>query len=688
MMSQPLTIRPHPGDIFAIDLKKLTFSLSTFVAAALVLVVSFEVSLPRPWWALLTVYVTAQPMAGAFRPKALYRLTGVVIGAVVSILLVPNLQNSPALLVLCLALWIGFCIYLAVLDRTPRAFLFQMASFSTAIISFPYLYEPSDIFTTTISRVEEMAVAILCVTVTHMLLRPTNVRPVIRERAVAFLEHASRWTADALGTRHAKLEYEHRRKLAADVTELGMMAGNLPFDQRFASATQEIVFELQHRLAALLPLASAAADRLDRLRALNALDTETAALMEALASNLKGSNDLADTLDIELASRCRALSATHLRNGEWTSLLSASLCDRMAAFVDTLNAARVLVRAIDEQDSDVSRLVEIPGGTREFALARDHGLALLAGAATTVAIILYSTFWILLAWPSGSTTAAFAALITCSFAAQDDPAPVIGRYLMSTLATFPLAALYLFVILPRVDGAGMLIVTLAPALLWMGYIQADPARSARALPMLSCFIVAMGFLDRFQVDFALFLNTGLAQVVGIVTTLAVTKLFRSANARWTAYRIVHQNWADLAQLADMSAPLDARTWTAQAIDRLGQIAARLALAGPEDALHAADGLVDLRIGRNIIQAREALTDAGEHARVAIQSALAEVSELYLARKRKGVAVAATSSLMHALDQAIETTKNQQSIARDALLLALVGMRCNLFPSSRFCGSAA
>ena len=688
MMSQPLTIRPHPGDIFAIDLKKLTFSLSTFVAAALVLVVSFEVSLPRPWWALLTVYVTAQPMAGAFRPKALYRLTGVVIGAVVSILLVPNLQNSPALLVLCLALWIGFCIYLAVLDRTPRAFLFQMASFSTAIISFPYLYEPSDIFTTTVSRVEEMAVAILCVTVTHMLLRPTNVCPVIRERAVAFLEHASRWTADALGTRHAKLEYEHRRKLAADVTELGMMAGNLPFDQRFASATQEIVFELQHRLAALLPLASAAADRLDRLRALNALDTETAALMEALASNLKGSNDLADTLDIELASRCRALSATHLRNGEWTSLLSASLCDRMAAFVDTLNAARVLVRAIDEQDSDVSRLVEIPGGTREFALARDHGLALLAGAATTVAIILYSTFWILLAWPSGSTTAAFAALITCSFAAQDDPAPVIGRYLMSTLATFPLAALYLFVILPRVDGAGMLIVTLAPALLWMGYIQADPARSARALPMLSCFIVAMGFLDRFQVDFALFLNTGLAQVVGIVTTLAVTKLFRSANARWTAYRIVHQNWADLAQLADMSAPLDARTWTAQAIDRLGQIAARLALAGPEDALHAADGLIDLRIGRNIIQAREALTDVGEHARVAIQSALAEVSELYLARKRKGVAVAATSSLMHALDQAIETTKNQQSIARDALLLALVGMRCNLFPSSRFCGSAA
>ena len=52
--------------------------------------------------------------------------------------------------------------------------------------------------------------------------------------------------------------------------------------------------------------------------------------------------------------------------------------------------------------------------------------------------------------------------------AQDDPAPMIGRYLVSTLVTFPLAALYLFVILPRVDGAGMLILTLAPALVSRG----------------------------------------------------------------------------------------------------------------------------------------------------------------------------------------------------------------------------
>ncbi|CAM2159238.1 Fusaric acid resistance protein region (plasmid) [Pararobbsia alpina] len=693
-MSQSHIRLLRPGELLAIDLGRLLFSLTTFVAAALVLFVSFAVSLPRPWWALLTVYVTAQPMAGAFRPKVLYRLAGIAVGAVVTILVVPNMQNAPALLVVCLSIWMGICIYLAVLDRTPRAFLFQMAAFSTAVISFPYLYDPVDIFTTTISRVEEMTVAILCVTVTHMLFYPTSVRTLIHERAESFLAHASQWTTQALGGVHTRLEYENRRKLAADVTELGMIAVNLPFDYRYSNATRETITELQHRLAALIPLASAATDRLDRLRNGNALDQETEALVKAIVNDLNSAPDTADALDLDLIHRSRMLSARHLTESSWQAMLSANLCDRLAAFVETLHSARVLVRAIASQEASDKDAVwrrtrsdrTVPRRrsgfgvtTRKFHLARDHGLALIAGLATTTAIGIYCAVWVMLAWPSGSTTAAFAALITCSFAAQDDPAPAIGAYLLATLATFPLAALYLFVVLPRVDGAYMLIVTLAPALIWMGYLQADPARASKALPMLSCFIVAMQFLDRFQIDFAGFVNTGLAQVAGIVTTLAVTKLFRSTSARWTAYRMVHKNWDDLALLADVSKPLDAHEWTARATDRLGQIAARMAYAGPEDALHAVDGLYDLRIGRNVIQAREGLDDLQADTRTAIENALRELSRLYRLRQDERKAVKPTPSLVDSLDRAIDQLQQPRPASGDRLLLALVGMRCNLLP---------
>ncbi|SCZ38493.1 MULTISPECIES: FUSC family protein [Burkholderia] len=678
-MSQATVAPLRPRDPFSIDPRKLLFSVTTFVAAALVLLISFAVSFPRPWWALLTVYVTAQPMAGTFRPKTIYRVAGIATGAIVTVAVAPNLQNSPALLVLCLALWIGFCIYLAVLDRTPRAFLFQMAAFSSAVICFPYLDDPTNIFITAVSRVEEMSVAILCVTIAHRVVKPANNRPVIHERALSFLGDACRWTAEAFGTRHARLEHAHRRKLAADVTELGIIATALPFDQRFALATRDTVTALQHRLAALLSIASAAANRLDQLRALNAVDADTATLVDAVIADLHASQEVGDALDAGLAARCRALAAERLHDSTWTSLLAASLFDRTADFIDTLHAARTLVRSFAASDAELARHLTPADATRRFALARDHGLALLAGAATATAIVIYCAVWILLAWPNGSATAAFAALVTCSFAAQDDPAPMIGRYLVSTLVTFPLAALYLFVILPRVDGAGMLILTLAPALVWMGYIQADPARTARALPMFSCFIVAMGFLDRFQADFALFLNTGLAQIGGIATTLVVSKLFRSASTRWTAYRIVRQNWADLAQMADPRRPLDAATWTARAIDRLGQVATRMAFADPDDALHAVDGLSDLRIGRNIIQAREGLDRGDANTRPAIEAALAQVSNLYRARANARHLIAADATLMRALNRAIAAVARDPAGRDDATLLALVGMRCNLFP---------
>ncbi len=657
-----------------VDPQKLLFSLSSFLAAAITLALAFAASMPRPWWALLTVYVTAQPMAGAFRPKVLYRLGGILTGAFITLLLVPNLQNAPELLVLCLASWTGLCIYLAVLDRTPRAFLFQMAAFSAAVISFPYLDDPTSIFETTIARVEEMVVAILSVTAVHALLQPWSATPVIRARAQSFLGHARRWTAEAIAGPHTRLENEHRRMLAADVTELGMIAVHLPFDQRWAPATQRRVMALQQRLASVLPLASAAANRLDLLRAGPGIAPELADLLEAGSAWLRHG----EGHPAALAGQARQLAAQAEDAHDWPGLLTASACLRLADLLDALSEGQRLAEQIGEPGG-------APDGAEDaapFALARDHGVAALAGFATAIAIMLYCAVWILLAWPNGSATAAFAALITCSFAAQDDPAPVIGRYLMATLRTFPLAALYLFVILPRVDGYEMLILTLAPALVWMGYVQADPKRAPQALPMFSCFIVAMGFQARFQADFANFINTGLAQVGGIVVTLAVTRLFRSANAVWTARRIVRANWADMAELADIRRPFRPERWTAAATDRLGQVAARMALASGSSDLHAADGLADLRIGRNVIPLRRALAHVPHAVRHHLGTVLADLAALYAQRWRTGAAVAAPEALRAHIDSALaDLLTLPAEDHRQAALRALVGMRCNLFPAA-------
>ena len=84
------------------------FAINAYLATALALYVAFALDLPNPWWAMVTVFL-AQPtqlLVGAIWAKAAYRIVGTDRVAV-SLLIIPNLSQAPALMVLALAGWIG-----------------------------------------------------------------------------------------------------------------------------------------------------------------------------------------------------------------------------------------------------------------------------------------------------------------------------------------------------------------------------------------------------------------------------------------------------------------------------------------------------------------------------------------------------------------------------------------------------
>ena len=118
-------------------LQDAIFSLKTFAAAMLALYVAFSLDLPRPYWAMLTVYIVAQPLSGMARSKGVYRAAGTLTGAAFAALAVPNLVAAPELLCLALAGWLALCLHLSLLDGTPRAYAFMLAGYTAAIIGFP-----------------------------------------------------------------------------------------------------------------------------------------------------------------------------------------------------------------------------------------------------------------------------------------------------------------------------------------------------------------------------------------------------------------------------------------------------------------------------------------------------------------------------------------------------------------------
>ena len=60
----------------------------------LALFIALYIGLPRPYWAMATVYVVAHLLTGATRSKSMYRVLGTLLGAAASVALVPSLVNT------------------------------------------------------------------------------------------------------------------------------------------------------------------------------------------------------------------------------------------------------------------------------------------------------------------------------------------------------------------------------------------------------------------------------------------------------------------------------------------------------------------------------------------------------------------------------------------------------------------
>jgi hypothetical protein len=112
----------------------LVFALRTFAAAMLALSIAFWLDMPRPYWAMTSVYITSNPLTGATWSKAVYRMLGTLIGAAGTIALVPNLVNAPELLSLAIALWVGVFLYFSLIDGTPRAYVFLLSGYTVALL--------------------------------------------------------------------------------------------------------------------------------------------------------------------------------------------------------------------------------------------------------------------------------------------------------------------------------------------------------------------------------------------------------------------------------------------------------------------------------------------------------------------------------------------------------------------------
>jgi uncharacterized membrane protein YccC len=690
----------------AFNKRSLIFGFNCYLAVVMALFLSYSLNLTNPYWAVLTVFITSQPFAGAIWSKALYRVIGTFIGAAAALVIIPNFINTPILLMVVMASWVGLCLYISLLDRTPRSYVVMLAGYSAALVGLPEIVNPVGLFHNAVARVEEITIGVLCASLTHSLIFPVSVEGVILEKINKTLSDGKNWLISALEAEPETAARRARRRIAIDLTELTILGTNFKFEVVASRQYINAIRALEERLILLLPMIYAVEDRLEGLRNFKGIPDQTDILIKQIKTwvlehdinhitvnkNLieltKGVEQQQITLMMD---QCRAIAVTHASSTSWSDILELNLVTRLIDLIQLWADCLALYAVVLEPHKKPSPILKaIVSINRSRPLHIDKGLAAYSGLTTVIAILVCAAFVITTEWTQGASAISLTAVMCCIFATNDNPTVMQKKMFIASLIAFPVAFLYVFGIFPALDSFPMLALSLFPLLMLIGIYLANPATMLSALSIGMITVPGIGFTSIPHTDFVSFFMGNLIAMVGVLMALVVTLLIRVISTETSIHRILRAGWKDLSHHAIGSQINHPVTWSSVMLDRLGLLIPRVVTAPESEQFKIDKALKGLPIGFNILDLRVANKDLPQLTQVKINLLMHRLSRYFLSMTRHGYRQP-KEFLLNDIDVIINDILQIRSFVnadRSLLfaedprlhgLIASVGLRRNLFP---------
>ncbi len=682
------------------------FSVKTFSASMLALYLALLFQLPRPYWAMATVYIVSNPFVGATRSKAIYRALGTALGASAAILLVPPFVETPLIFTLIVAAWTGTLLYLAISDRTARSYVFMLAGYTMPMIALPTVTDPTTVFDVAVSRTEEIVLGIVCASVVGSAILPSRLAPMLIERTDAWFRDAAFYGHETLSGHIAgKALSACRQRLASTITGLEFLLSQLSYDHahpRILSRAEA----LRGRMQLFLPMISALADPL--LALMRDLKIRPAGLDDLLADTarwfdapLPGATagretDLADPVADRLRERIAALQPADSALAGWDGALLSNALWRLRQVIDVWQDCRSLRVLIANESGTWQpryRHWRLGGTERSF----DRGMMLFSTLTAVGAIVLACWLWVSSGWHDGAGAVTLAAVACCFFAALDEPAPMVFRFFLATAASVVFAGLYLFVVLPHVHDFPMLVLIFAGPFILVGTLLPRPQFNMVAMLVAVNTATFISIQDAYEADFLVFLNSNLAGVAGLLFAFVWTRATRPFGAELAARRLLRAGWEDVALSASPQSPGNQRNHASRMLDRVTQLLPRLGAS--DDHRHPSiDSFRDLRVALNALDLRRLRRKLDADIRDALDPVLAGVNAHYAHCAETSERQPAPPALLATIDGAFRRVADRQSPAEAGALAvpplapatrrrlhdalhALVGMRLSLYPAS-------
>lgn len=657
------------------------YGVRTFAASMIALYIALLMQLPRPYWAMATVYIVSSPFLGPTSSKALYRALGTLLGAAGAVLLVPPLVQSPLLLSIAVALWTGTLLFLSLNVRTANNYVFMLAGYTLPMIALAVVDNPLAVFDVASSRAQEICLGIVCAAVVGAIFWPRRLAPVVVGATGNWFNEAIRYSDSYLVRQQSTVDVGGMRgAMVATFNSLELMIGQLGHEGT-GPHTLKNARELRGRMIHLLPVIDALDDALTALQGRAAQQFEQILpVLDAAREWLKGTAESPSVQQwAALHQRIDELRPDAAALDQRAELLLSNALYRLTEWVDLWQDCCTLQHALRTDDATPWRAVY-----RHWRLARlrpffDRGLMLYSVTSTVLAIIVACGLWIGLGWNDGASAVILAAVSCSFFAAMDDPAPQIYRFFFWTLLSVIFSSLYLFLVLPNLHDFPMLVLAFAVPFICIGTLTVQPRFYLGTLLTIvntSTFISIQGAYDA---DFFTFLNSNLAGPVGLLFAFIWTLVMRPFGVELAAKRMTRFAWRDIVEVTEYATLAEHRKVGVKMLDRLMQHLPRLSQTGQDSSV----ALRDLRVGLNLLDLLAYMPRAGQVARERLTLVIAEVGAHYAACLRAGERLHAPPALLRNMERARLALSLDEPCerldARPHLLHALAGLRLALLP---------
>src|ERR1700730_12417186 len=665
------------GDIV---IRAIIFSVNCYIATILTMFVAFSLDLKSPGWAMTTVYLTSQPLSGAMRAKAVYRAIGTFVGGAAMVAIVPNLVDAPELTTLAIILWVALCVFVSLLDRTPRSYMFVLSGYTAALIGFPSVLAPGTVFDTAVSRVEEITLGVVCAAIVHSLIFPKSAFSAFEQKLRTAIADTRRWLADGLiqqATPEAEME---RRRIAADISELYFLGTSLRLDTSPQRPDIGTIRSFDRKVVTLLTLVSAIDDRLTLLRRHGPLDATLSQALTAIYDWLQVQAPGDRRRAAELKEACLVAMPAVGPQSSWGDLVQVNLTVRLIELIASWQACLHFAtdRAAPAQPaSDDIREAAAEIGPKP--MHTDPGIALLSALAATVAMGICAFFWIATAWPEGAGAIAFAAVSCTLFASLDDPTPAIRNITLLLALCIPIVLVYQFFVLPAITGFVLLCAVIAFVLIPAGILMAIPAYAVVGLALALGFCVEMSLQTSYTADLAVIVNSNSAFVLGGVVALVVTRMMRVIGTQASARRLIRATHRDLADLAAGRSHPTRDQWASRMLDRVSLLLYRQPRFEPRPRHEFADALEDLRLGVNMIEPQSMAPAMSKLAQNDLAEMYADVA-MHFRDLARGRVAQLGDDLLRKIDIVIAEV-TACTAATHACIAAVVGLRQTLYPDA-------